>query len=63
MLRLERRHDESAYRIARLLDENLGEADHVGIVVQLLRKVDHGISRILLIAVSTSCEQGHESIL
>jgi hypothetical protein len=37
-----------------LLGEDLSETDHLCIVVELLRKVDHGVSCVLLIAGSSS---------
>ena len=49
--------------VAGLLSEDLGELDHVGVVVELLRQVDHLISSILLIARSSGSEKGHESRL
>ena len=38
------------YGIARLLDEDLGEPDHLSVVSELLGQVDHGIARVLLLA-------------
>lgn len=38
------------YRVPRLLDEDLGELDHVSIVVELLGESHHLVSRVLLVA-------------
>ena len=36
------------HRVARLLDEDLREADHVGVVEELLGEVHHAVRRVLL---------------
>lgn len=46
--------------VAWLLDEDLRELDHVGVVVECLGEVDHLITRVLLIAGTSRCEEGCE---
>ncbi len=45
------------YSISGLLDKELGESDHLRVVVQRLGKVNHSIRRVLLIAVPASGEK------
>ena len=45
------------YCISRLLYEDLSKVDHGGIVIQSLRKIDHLICSILLVAILPSCQQ------
>ena len=46
------------HRVARLLCKDLRKLDHVGIVVELLREIDHLVGIVLLIAgaVETACQ-------
>lgn len=54
------RFKKKTYRITRLLNEDLCEANHGRVVVQLLRKIDHRVCGILLIAGSCGSEKGAE---
>ena len=47
-------------RVARLLGEDLSELDHLLVVLERLRKVDHGVRCILLVAVPASSEESRE---
>lgn len=49
--------------VARLLHEDLGETDHVRVVVELFGEVDHSISRVLLITVPACSQKSRESLL
>jgi hypothetical protein len=48
------------WRVARLLNENLGEPDHLTIVVQLFGEINHLVSRVLLVAWPSSSQKGGE---
>ena len=49
--------------VTRLLDEDLGERDHVGIVIELFGQVDHRVGSILLVAIPAGGEEGLEGLL
>lgn len=49
--------------VARLLHEDLGETDHVRVVIELFGEVDHSISRVLLITVPACSQKSRESLL
>lgn len=52
----------STYRVPRLLSKDLCELDHVGIVLESLREVDHAISGVLLVARTRSGQEGAERV-
>ena len=49
-----------AYRVARLLREDLRELDHVRVVVERLGEVDHRVRRVLLLAGTRGGEERRE---
>lgn len=49
--------------ITGLLHENLGEADHLRVIIKLFGEVDHGVSCVLLIAVPACSQKARESLL
>ena len=51
------------YSITWLLDEDLSEADHVRIIIELFGEVDHSISCVLLVAISACSQEASESLL
>lgn len=51
---------ESTYRIPRLLNEYLSQADHLRVILKSLGKVDHFIRSILLVAILACSEKGRE---
>ena len=51
-----------AYSVARLLRKNLGKFDHIWVVVQRLGKIDHVVSRVLLVARSCSGKKSREGL-
>jgi hypothetical protein len=51
---------ESTYRIPRLLNEYLSQADHLRVILKSLGKVDHFIRSILLVAILACSEKGCE---
>ena len=51
----EERERNETYSVPRLLNENLREFDHLGVIVELLGQIDHLVCRVLLIAVLPSC--------
>lgn len=53
-------HGERVRCVARLLHEDLRELDHVCIGIELVREVDHGVGRILLVAWPGRSKKGSE---
>jgi len=49
-----------AWRVAWLLNENLGEPNHLTIAVQLFGEINHLVSGILLVAWSSGSQKGGE---
>jgi hypothetical protein len=49
------------YRVARLLNENLSQTNHLGVISELLSQVNHLVSSILLFTRSRGCQQSTES--
>ena len=49
-----------AYRVTRLLAENLSQGDHLRVAVELLCEVDHLVGSVLLIAWSCGGQKGGE---
>jgi len=49
------------YSVTRLLNKDLSEPDHLGIIVELFGKVDHGIGRVLLFTRTSSGKKGTSS--
>lgn len=49
------RHLKRVRCVTGLLDEELGEADHLRVRLESFGKVDHLVSGILLVAVTASC--------
>ena len=54
-------HTELVQRVARVLSKDLRQRDHLGIILECLGKIDHGIRRVLLVAVASPCQKSHES--
>ena len=48
--------------VARLLDPDLSETDHVLVVEELLGKIDHHVCCVLLLAGSSGAEEGTNSV-
>ena len=47
--------------VARLLHEDLGEADHLRVILELLSEIDHTVSSILLLAGPGADQEGIKS--
>lgn len=48
--------------VASLLGKDLREGDHVRIVAELFREVDHGVGRVLLVAGARGGEEGRGGV-
>lgn len=56
-------HLQAVGSIARLLNEQLGQPDHLGVAAKLFGEVDHLVGRVLLVAVSSGSQETRKGCL